>query len=140
MEVIEPGAGIVIVTPVTDRIDRADGGGEGTFCREVIAPSVIVVLYNGCFGGVDDLHYVALQVFDIVVIRPVVGKADILARRIADKCQRVSAPRLADELISGVDEGRRDPVIRPAQPPPVHVIGEGMGYPRFWNKTLTSRS
>ena len=131
MEVIEPGAGIVIVTPVTDRIDRADGGGEGTFCREVIAPSVIVVLYNGRFGGVDDLHYVALQVFDVVIIRAVVGKPDIVPGGVEDKRQRIAAPRLPDKLIPGVDEGRSDPIIRPAQPPPVHVVGKRVSIPGF---------
>ena len=105
MEIIESGAGIVIVAAIADGVDRADGGGKGAFRRKVISPSIIVVLYNGCFGGVDDLHHVALQILDVVVIRPIVGKADILARRVENEREGIAAPRLANELISGVDEG-----------------------------------
>ena len=45
MEVIEPGAGIIVIASVTDRVDRADGGGKGAFRREVIASRVVIA---GC--------------------------------------------------------------------------------------------
>ena len=111
MEVIESGAGIVIVAAIADGVDRADCGGKGAFRRKVIAPRVVIVFYNGRFGGVDDLHHVALQVFDVIVICPVIGKADILARRVENEREGIAAPRLPDKLIPGVDEGGRRTVV-----------------------------
>ena len=67
LEVIQPRLGIVVVSPIPDRIQVPDAGGGAIGCVENFAPGVVGVGSSSITGGIQDLHNVALEVGDVVI-------------------------------------------------------------------------
>ena len=63
LEVVEPRFIIVVVAAVAERVNLCEGAGGG----DDVAVGVLVVAGYGCAIGINELHYIALQVGDAVI-------------------------------------------------------------------------
>ena len=103
IEIIQPRFGIVVVTPVAERIlvahGVAGGVGDGAF-----APGVVAVLSHDLpRGGPDDGNNIPLDIVEVVEQHSPVGKAHALAGAVVEEAHD-GIPGLLRQNLAAIEE------------------------------------
>ena len=127
LEVIESGFGIVVVSSVSQRVVRAEGGFQGAGGIENFAVGVIGVTYYRRATGVNQVENIALEVGDVVVGRAVVIQGVWRAVVVIEEVQNDTSIGLPQQLATGVVVIVYDVIDLLAGTQSVRVIGVGVG-------------
>ena len=119
--IIEPRLRIVIVATVTEGID----GCHGTSCSQHSAIGIIGICSNAGSGCVDKVHYITLQVGDVVVSGSVISDGEGCPAGGIGEVQHVGTIGLPEKLSSGIHILMLHAIDGFARPQTVQVIGVG---------------
>ena len=76
IEVVEARFGIVVITSVTERVVRAEGGRESACDGKNVAPRVVGIFDNDLAGGGQNCENIAAEVLAEIVIFAAVSNAE----------------------------------------------------------------
>ena len=115
---------VEIVSSVAQGVDACQVAGGGND----VAVGVVLIAGHHCAAGIDQLHYIALEVGDVVVHGAVVLQGEGRSAGIVEEVQGVGAVGFPEQLAAGVvvGVGRAVDSLRGADTVVVIGIGDGM--------------
>ena len=99
LEVIEPGICIVIISTVAKGVDLGHGAG----CGDDVAIGIVLIGCNCCTGAIHHVHYIALQVGDVIVGGSVVLQGIGVSVGIVREIQEVAVVAFPQQLAAGIE-------------------------------------
>ena len=98
LEIVEAGFGIVIVAAVAERVNLC----EVTCCGNDFTIGVVIICRNLIAGSIDQIHYVALEIGNVIIGRccraVAIDQAIRISSVIVNKIQRSSRFALGDRF------------------------------------------
>ena len=76
IEVVEARFGIVVITSVTERVVRAEGGREGAGHGKNVAPRVVRIFYHDFARSIQNCENVVAEVLAEIVVFAAVSNAE----------------------------------------------------------------
>ena len=121
MQVIEPGFIVIIITTIPQRVNACHCSGSG----ENLTIGIIGICSNAGSACIDKVHYIALQVGDVVVSGSVISDGEGCPAGGIGKVQHVGTIGLPEKLSSGIHILMLHAIDGFARPQTVQVIGVG---------------
>jgi len=127
LQVIQPRFRIVVITPVAERVIRAQCSCQGASRGEQFAPGIVGIFYHASAACVHETHDVALSIAEVEILIAFVVDAQELAGGVVRIELFDLACHLRHEETSVVAEGGGDIVHRLARADALLAIGVACG-------------
>ena len=103
LKIIKPRFCIVDIPPITEGIQRTQGGGHGAGGGEDLAPRIVGISYHLVSVAVNQAQHVALQIYNVAILRAVEVHYGGLVLGIVEEVQLVAALGQMDNILAMED-------------------------------------
>ena len=102
-EIVESRFYIIDIPPISEWLDSTQGGSEGTSGGKHLAPRIVGIFYYLGPGAVNQAQHVALQIYNVAILRAVEVHYGGLVLGIVEEVQLVAALGQMDNILAMED-------------------------------------